>query len=102
MTMYNRKYTQEQLDQEREYVTELLSAKGVREAENYYVRHINDVNMNKGINNLPQDARITDEKGKVILEVIENYKEAVQDKESTFKEYVINRKKFLKWLEQNG
>ncbi len=99
--MFNRKYTQEQLDQEKRYVIELLSAKGVRVAENYYIRHINDVNMNKGVNNLPQDARITDEKGKVILEVIEDYKEAVQDKESTFKEYVINRKKFLNWMKQN-
>ncbi|TDM25925.1 hypothetical protein ETI01_02290 [Macrococcoides caseolyticum] len=98
--MYNRKYTQEQLDQEREYVTELLSAKGVREAENYYVRHINDVNMNKGINNLPQDARITDEKGKVIRETIESYKEAVKDKDTLFKEYVLNRKAFLTWLDK--
>lgn len=102
MTMYNRKYTQEQLDHEREYVTELLSTVSVQEAENYYIRHINDVNMNKGINGLPQDASQTDERGKVIRETIESYKEAVKDKDTLFKEYVINRKKFLKWLEQNG
>lgn len=55
--------------------------------------------MNKGINNLPQDARLIDEKGKVILEVIENYKEAVKEKDALFKEYVLNRKAFITWLD---
>ncbi|TDM15607.1 hypothetical protein [Macrococcus bovicus] len=88
----------EEIRKEKERFLRILQNQGVKAARDELTENINRENFNNFYQNKPQNARSTNPVFKAIEELIEDYQQALNDKEEMFKQFVLHHKEFKQWL----
>ncbi|UTH13013.1 hypothetical protein [Macrococcus equipercicus] len=95
--MTDNKLNQE-IKKEKERFFRILQNQGVKAARSELIENINRENFDNFYRGEPQNARSTNPLYKVIEELIEDYQQALSDKEEMFKQFVLHHKEFKQWL----